>query len=189
MRENHILKAQISCAVLVFVSLAVSIFSQTAAQPSKSPKEIVEEYWTFETTGGRLTAEGWKKSERYFVNAIPPPADKTIVVIDRDYAVWDPIIKGNRASVTVGLTIVGEISPEMGFRKHVHKSAKEGTIFDLVRSEVAGRSEWKIDGTHRKIWLTKEAARDYVSRMRDQSQDDAIKKRAQETLARLKNAA
>jgi len=37
--------------------------------PSLIPKEkdAVEEYWRLETSGGRLTTEGWNQSARFFL--------------------------------------------------------------------------------------------------------------------------
>jgi hypothetical protein len=51
--------------------------------------------------------------------------------------------------------------------------------------EVSGPTEWRIDGTANKIWLTLDAAIRYVTQRRDKTTDAAIKKNADQTLAKL----
>src|SRR5436190_1862095 len=92
---------------LIWSVLPVSVlFVIAAAQPSlaskKSPKTVVEEFWKMDTEGGRLTEAGWRAADAFFVRPVEPPEDKVILVIDKDFSVWDPTVKGTSARVIVG---------------------------------------------------------------------------------------
>ena len=58
---------------------------------------------------------------------------------------------------------------------------------DGVSREVSGPAEWRIDGTTDKIWLVRDAAIRYVTQRRDKTTDAAIKKNADQTLAKLQH--
>jgi hypothetical protein len=69
--------------IVAFLALGASgILMSWPQSGQKSPKEVVEEFCKFETAGGRLTTEGWKKAERFFASSLPPPKTKTILVYD-----------------------------------------------------------------------------------------------------------
>ena len=54
-----------------------------------------------------------------------------------------------------------------------------------VGKEVTGPPEWRIDCSERALWVDVDAAIHYVTQLRDKTIDPAIKKNADQTLAKL----
>ncbi len=186
--------------VLALGATLVSAEAQAPTRPPKSPKDVVEDYFQFEVSGGRLTTEGWYKAANFFVRPIPPPQNKKIFVIDKDFSVWDrPMeIKGTTARVTVGIEPEGRLDSTL----HLVPSGltpKAGIWYDLVLTdkhwelghngqtrEVTGPLEWRIKQCEPAIWITVDTAIRYVTEMRDKTTAPVIKKNADATLAKLK---
>lgn len=113
---------------IALILLAVSVpFGELHAH---SPKGLVEEYWRMETTGGRLTPEGWKKANAYYLQPVPPPQKRIISVIDDDFAVWNPIIRGSHASVMIGARLLGNIDSSLRYTPHHRRQSRKGFCFD-----------------------------------------------------------
>jgi hypothetical protein len=90
--------------ILVSV-VASSSVSQQSVTTNKSPKALVEEFWKMETRGGRLTTEGWRSADRYFVRPIEPPNERVIGVVDNGFSIEDPYMRsGNTAVVTINVS-------------------------------------------------------------------------------------
>lgn len=191
------------CILAVVLALGVTLVSaeaQAPTSPPKSPKDVVKDYFKFEVSGGRLTTEGWYKAADFFVRPIPPPQNKKIVIIYKDFSVWDrPIeIKVTTARVAVGIEPEGRIDSTL----HLVPSGltpKAGILYDLVLTdkhwelghngqtrEVTGPLEWRIIQSDPVIWVTVDTAIRYVTLMRDKTKDSVIKKNADATLAKLK---
>jgi hypothetical protein len=54
--------------LLLLLAVAPGVINaspQISTDQSRSPKALVEEYWKFETEGGRLTDAGWKKGDTW----------------------------------------------------------------------------------------------------------------------------
>ncbi len=167
---------------------------------------MVEEFWKLETDGGRLTPEGWNKANAFFVRSTTPPTKRIILVIDKDFSVWDPVVKGNTADVIVGVHGICEINSELrSSRWPPAATGKDGAFWKLVLTnkhwelgtdgnaarEVTGSAEWRIDsagsgGTGNEIWLTVGAAIRYVTQMRDKTTNPVVKQNADRTLSILK---
>jgi len=87
--------------------LAMPLAAQLPATYGKSPQEVVEQFWTTETAGGRLTVPGWYNAAAFFAvqpRSFTPERDteRDIAVVSGDFKVGDPTISGDRATVVVG---------------------------------------------------------------------------------------
>lgn len=192
--------------VLSTLILAASIApAQVPANLSKSPNQVVAEFFQFEANGGRLTTDGWHKADDFFVYPVPRPQSQTIFVVDNHYSLDDPLAKitADTARVTVYVLPVGEI--DSAFRFKLSEQYKGYWIYHLIwtdthwridsegqRVEMKGSPEWKINdadplmkATLPQLTLTVTTAIRYVTEMRDKATDPAIKKNADETLAKL----
>jgi hypothetical protein len=166
----------------------------------QSPKEVVEEFCKFETSGGRLTPEGWKSAERSFVRTLPLPKSKIILVTAKDYSVWDPIFRTeDRADVMVAVSTIWKIDSRMSLKQYSSPNeSKSGFVYTVIRDKNSesgdgrevqkahGPSEWKIEGVGENIWLTADTAIRYVTEVRDHTSDPVIKQNAEKTLIKLK---
>jgi hypothetical protein len=193
------------CAVtlITLVSLvAVSVSPQLADGSTKSPKAVVEEFWKMETDGQRLTTEGWRGADSFFVRPVIPPVKRHIIVIDKDYSVWDPVVKDDTAEVMIGISPpLWNIDSQMRISHFpARDETKSGVAIKLIRSskywhfgpdgrtlkEESGEPEWRIAEPAMSIWLTVDAAIRYATQMRDSSKDPVTKKNATQTLRVLK---
>jgi hypothetical protein len=179
---------------------AISTLAQNSTLSAKSAKTVLEEYWRTETNGGRLTSEGWHRANSFYVHPIPPPHNKVIVVIDNDSSVWDPWMKGNTATVIVGIESLGNIDSKLRWTPPNTSAVKEGVMYNLVLTdkhwdfesdgttvkEVTGAPEWRINDTPGAVvYLNLDKAIAYVKKLRDQSTAPTIRKNANKTLAIL----
>jgi hypothetical protein len=185
--------------MLMLPLLAIPARPQGAQTKERSPRTVMEEFWKLEIEGGRLTAEGWRRANTFFVRPMPVPASKEVIVIDRDFSVWDPIINGNNAQVMIGIRSLGTIDSSLQYLPPNSDAVKEGVGYHLLLSdkhwefggdgttlkEVTGVPEWRIDHTGTKIFLTVETARRYISEARDKTTDSLIKRNADRALAAL----
>jgi len=170
--------------------------SLVESQP-KPPKDVVEEFWTFETNGGRLTADGWNKASEFFVRPSPRPDNREMSVVYKDSVVSDAIIKGSTAEVTVEILPQGQIDSSLRFTQS--SSYKAGVLYHLTltdrhwelgvkggtREELTGPPKWRIEDVSTTVWLRVDTALRYVRDMRKKSTRSVIKKNADHTIAEL----
>lgn len=191
----------------LMLSLLILIFSIAMAEPpatmstatQSSAKQFMIDYWTMETNGGRLTEAGWKRASSFFLHSIPRPAHLDIAVVYDDSAVWNPLMRGDYADVTVGVRMAGQIDSELKYSESRSKSIKQGVAFHLIRGDAKDqlsksasgaaktkRSEWKLDHPSGVIWLNLSTAIRYVSDQVNQTNDPILKKNAANTLRKLR---
>jgi hypothetical protein len=190
-------------AILLLCHIAWS--GQPVMAETRSPKQVVEEYWRLETSGGRLTAEGWDQAGRFFVRRSPIPSERVIIVVGQDYSVWDPVISNGMAEVAVGFhdSCKCNLDPQLRLvpSKTIH-AIKTSVKFKLVLAprhwetdsqgravrEIEGTPEWRIDAysTNSPIWLTVDAAIRYLTEVRDKIKDPTMKTNADASLEKLK---
>lgn len=189
---------------------ATAALAQAPSSPSKSPKDVVEKIFQFETNGGRLTTDGWYKASRIFVRMYPVAPPIKIVHVVRNGAndkVEETARTENWAEVSVSTSLLGEIDAALRF-KPVPKQGAYGVLllqstqvtFHVVLTEkqwrvnrdggrdyeVTSSPQWLIDCDQSDIWINRETAIRYVTDMRDKTGDPAIKRNAEETLATFK---
>ena len=195
-----------ACAVLlIFMSAAPSVaqpVSGTPASPARRAKQVVEEFWTLETSGKLLTEDGWTSACKYYKQpAGARVRNWSIIVIAPDWSVWPPYISGNAASVMIGLEIIGKVDSQMNFSPHRSEAVKEGVQYAVALTRescslgqngkqvpnVAATPDWRLDrplGTAN-MYLSLDAALRYVAEIRDRSPEEAVKTNASATLLRL----
>jgi len=196
-------------ALLTFAAIAAP--AQTRAVREESPKEVVEQFWTMESTGGRLTPAGWYKAAVFFaVQPSPLPMDKDILVVAGDFRVGEPTISGDQATVAVGCpgcrdlghldsTLRLKLSPLRPARASAHAMPGTSYKYDLVLSdkrwevdprtgvaqELTGPRQWRLSTFQPTLFLNVDTAIRYVTEMRTKWHDPAIRSNADATLAVL----
>ena len=187
---------------MLFLSIALN--GQSGKTAIRSPKQVVEQYWTLETTGGRLTTEGWNHAARFFLRPSPVPEHRVIIVVGKDYSVWDPVIKDGTAEVIVGFRDTCKCNIDHELRLVPSKSysaIKTSVRFKLVLTnkhwtfdshgtpmrEVEGTPQWRIDAysTDSPTWLTIDAAIRYLTEAGNHATNPVFKQNANESLAKL----
>lgn len=170
-----------------------------AIQPSgpvrkdtKLPKQVLENYWTMETRGGRLTTAGWSEANAGAVRAASRPSRLHIIVIYGNSSVWDPVIKGKSADVTVGVQRAGEIDAELKYTPIHSENIKEGIVFHLALVEQhgtaavpSGATEWKLEQPSEVVWLSIPSAIRYLSDQRDSTTSLMLRRNAEESIKTL----
>jgi hypothetical protein len=177
-----------------------NLTAQFAPADAKSPKAVVASFVEVETEGGRLTPEGWRKASAFFVRSSPFTPDTTIVVIEKSYSVWDPmVIPPNTTSVTVEIRPLGQIDSILRYTAPTRRFYKTSRHFNLVQTdhrwEVGAKGEpskkvtvpmqWLIDGPNDTLMLDVATAIRYVTDRRDKTSDPTVKSNADKTLASL----
>lgn len=185
-------------AILLLTTAVTGLRAQTV--PTESPKQVIEAFWKIETAGGRLTDEGWRAADHFFVKPIEPPHARVIYVIDSDYAVWDPTVRDSTAEVTIGVGgLIWKIDPRMHTTVFLNQ-VKGAVVYKLVLvskhwefapdhrtlAEVSTAPQWRIQEADGAVWLTVDTAIRYLNQKRDNSTDPLIKKNAEQSLAMLR---
>lgn len=187
------MKRVLATALLVMPVIIVAS-AQVSHSQADPPKKVIEKYFQMEANGGRLTSKGWDKASSFFVRPVRRPKDIQINVIYKEYSVWDPVISGSTAEITVGYLPVGQI--DSALRYTPSRYIKGGVAYRLTLTdkhwepghvgepakEVAGALEWRIEGPASIVWITRESAIKYVKEMRDKSKDPVIRTNADKTL-------
>lgn len=119
--------------ILVMVAIP-SILGQSQTGATKSPKEVVEQFWKFETQGGRLTPEGWRKAATFFVHPSPLPQRSTIAVISGryKYSVDERWVKENEAEIANGCFDLGRIDDSLRYTRPDPSYDKTAVLYHLV---------------------------------------------------------
>ena len=187
------------CIILLLPTVGiVSAFARTAPLVQDSPKQIVERFLAFETAGGRLTPDGWRKADQFFSRPAEPVAGKDVSVIFPRYSVSEPSIKEKKADVVVQVLPQGRMDPELRFVPS--QNYKEGLLFHLVlvstypvvdskgqrSKEVTGPPEWRLENTGPAMWLNIATTIRYVMVTREKTTNPIVRKNAEETLAELR---
>ena len=204
------MKNLVSLAVTI-LALAVTLScAQTVKARQKSPVDVVRDFMKIETSGGRLTFQGWCKASTFFIrpNFYPGSRHIHVHVILNDQANYaeETARAQNWAEVYAGMNEVGEIDGELRFEPsppppHGTK-VKEGPSirFDLVLTDkhwqlgpdgamsrpITGPPEWKIVNESPELCITVNAAVRYVAEIAAKTNDPAIRKNAGNALAALK---
>lgn len=200
-------------ALMVFCSSPRIAAPQTGSAPAdiNSPKDVVQDFWKLETSGGRLTDSGWHDASRFFVRMTPSAGpSKKVIHVTRPAGtarVEETARTESWAEVSVSPYVLGEIGPSLQFTStpergaygvvllgwttetfHVVLTSEQWTInVDGGRNRETDRPpKWLIDCDRNELWIDKYVAIRYVTEMRDRSTDAAIRRHADETLATLR---
>jgi len=143
-------------APVLGLMLTIACVSRSSHAQSKSPKQVVEDFCKFETTGGLLTPDGWNKLDRFLARPMLPAKTQTIFVTDAQYSVWDPVIKNGKATVVVGTGDVWKIDSRMRLVPDAsQKFLKSGFAYDLILTD----KYWELGGGRQAIKGSSRSAR------------------------------
>jgi hypothetical protein len=199
--------------LILMLLLTATVSTAVAQKPAPlqtSPVKLVEEFWKVETTGGRLTPEGWYKASAFFIRSSAHPGNKIVNVVRNGVAdrAEETARTATWAEVSINTDILGQIDSSLRF-KSSPKDGPAGVLlikgpvvaFDLVLTD----KQWKLnqDGARAKesdltpqwlitcvseaTWINLDAAIAYVNELRAKTTDPAIRKNAGETLQQLRH--
>jgi hypothetical protein len=189
-------------APVLIVLLGIIAAAAQLPKPQKKPTElVVRRYEKFIADGSLLTPEGWKRASKLFDTSDAYPPNSEIWVVSTGGAIGEDWVEGDRAQVeTKWNDSYGTIDSSLRLKSPDPRgSIMMGEIFSLVFihqpsgtkgtgevSETPGLGEWKIEGPRRVRTATIPVAIRYVTEMRDQSNDPAVRRNADKTIAALK---
>lgn len=152
-----------------------------------------------DTNGGRLTDEGWRSADRFFIRPIQPPREKVICVLRYGFSVWDPNVRGNTAEIIVGTAgKLWKIDPSMRL-EICSDEAKDFWLQKLVLAnnhwefgpdhrtlkQVTGSPEWRFEKEGTYVYITTETAIRYLTSVRDNTTDSVIERNIEKSLETL----
>jgi hypothetical protein len=167
----------------------------------QSPKDVVKAYRSMDANGERLTTDGWKKGNAFFLHPGPPPHDRVLGVMTGEI-VGEPTVKGDKADVWTEFDFVGKVYPNGRFSRSVGGSpplkgpVASGRKYSLVLSDqhpklgtghetAQGAPEWKIEDFEPNPMVTMDVAIRYLERLRDRTGSDDVKKNADRSISEL----
>jgi hypothetical protein len=190
--------------ILVMLALGtVPISGQTRADFWGSPREVIEQYWNMGVSGELLTSEGWDRASGFYAKPNSPPPGKFFDVYSNFNGLYSVSINGDKAEVAWQYVNCGRVDSDLRYSPPPKTNAlKMALVFRLVltpsymrmfgpdgKTEIerkpTGDSAWKIEGPAFPPWTTVNTAVRYVLEMRNKATDPAIKKNADQTLAKL----
>lgn len=180
----------------VLVILVAFCGAQSSTASASSPRKVVEKFWEMEMHGGRLTEEGWRAADSYFVRPTEPPNEKVIGVVDNEFSIENPFTRSDNTAV-VTINVHGRtwrIDPKMQI-KISSDQVKGFLIYELVLTskhweftadrrtlrEVTGTPEWRMKDEGG-IWVTRDTAIRYLRQVRDGDSSAVLKNNAEQSL-------
>jgi hypothetical protein len=167
------------------VLLWISSTQVTRPVPSKSADQTVQQFWSLELSGARLTETGWIQTNAFFLRPIPWSPNQPLIVVSDKYLIDKIGQSPTSADVYVGCNALGSVDSELRFKP----SEAGGPLTKMVCKFSVALNEtkdWKIVNapTGRRIGV--DAAIRYVSEMLRKTSDAQIRTNAQRTVAALK---
>ena len=188
------------CAAVVFLSWgSVTAIGQAPMSNGKATEHVVVQYENIIANGALLTPEGWKRASKLFAQSNAYPPDGVISLMSTGGSVGEMWLEGNRAEVQTKWTdYMGTIDSGLRYKAPA-SSVMAVFVFHLIytnkhqdirangetSTEITGPWEWKIESPQNTRWATADRAVEYVKMMRDKSDDLAVRKNADKTLAAL----
>jgi hypothetical protein len=167
-----------------------------------SPKERVEQLWAMAVRGELLTLEGRARTSGFFPEPNLDPSSKNILVRSNYYAVAQNSDEGDRATIDMGFTDVGQIDPHLRYFPPKPTTAYQTAIrYKLVTVPrrivfcgpdgktkvgdrvIPGTHVWMIDGSLDQPWTTVNTAIRYLL---EKTKDSELINNANRTLDILK---
>jgi hypothetical protein len=190
----------------VFVSsILLSIASLALAQSPKSNRKptekLVVEWERLVASGAFLTPDGWNAAGKLYKQANAFPATGEISLISTGGLVGEDWLRDGSAEVeTKWDDYFGTIDSSLRYKAPPVPVVMWGGFFRLVYtnkhvetgkrgeviSEVTGPWDWKIEQPEMSRWSTVDKALEYVTMMREKTDNPVIRKNADETIVALK---
>ena len=201
--------ASIGIALILSVAVLSAQTTELAAGAAKEPiqgksrTEVVDHLWRLATQGELLTPDGWSKACGFFTDPTPFSGNKVVLVMSNDWGpASDSVLKQNSTDVELGYADMGKIDSALRYTSPPKTEfVKTGFLYHLVAVPAyskmyssdgkvtktpVGARYWQVQGSPGPPWTTVNTAIRYVLEARDKATDPAIKKNANQTLAKLK---
>lgn len=201
--RNYGTRSLIAVVAILLVAAVALLGQSPATIEGPSPGDLVNELWKSATEGDLLTAEGWKKTSRFYVHTDPRPENSSFQVMSNDWAVGPIIVKAESADVTVDYIAAGKIDSMLRYSPPPRiPYMKPGIAYRLrlvpgyivmygsdaktiISQKPSGTRAWQIEGPRGTPWTTVNTAIRYVLETKAKTADLAVRKNADETLAKL----
>jgi hypothetical protein len=170
---------------------------------TESPKDVVQKFVNMDVEGERITSQGWRRADTFFLQPSQPSRRKILVVIAKHYGVSEVAVRGNTAEFYMGYEELGRINSSLHFSpsdstvetRSMYKynlvltDANRKLVTDeKITKEVNGPFEWRIEGAQpAEMHITVDTAIRYVTQMRDKAKDPIVKRNADKALAMLRS--
>jgi hypothetical protein len=195
--NDPVIKESADKTIIAIRSLAKAASQEVSPNRRETPVQIVKQFIKMELDGKQLTSEGAKEIATLFVQ----PGSLRLESIDvvKEIGVGNASIRDeNSAKVTTGSFRWGRLDPMTAlFRLDPPTGEKSVEDYDLILTDAHhdlgvnvgtnGAMGWKISGPSRQPQISVETAIRYVTEMRNQASDAAIKQNAGSALAKLKS--
>jgi hypothetical protein len=173
----------------------VPLFPSSAME--KPPREVLQTFCESDAQGKRLTPEGRKELAELFTQ--PDSASLGHIIIVRDFVVSPPALTQSRAEFYVEYIYLAQLDPmtlrlsRVPGQPSTPVKVRDG--FNLVlkanstgsaQSARTTESGWLILGAPPTPHITPATAIRYVTELRDRTQDELIRKNANETVRSLR---
>lgn len=200
--EIDVLPNDLNSVTLTVSKKLVPAIAHAPQSNGKPTEQVVVQYEQIIASGALLTPEGWRRAGKLFGQSNAYPPDGEISLISTGGSVGEMWLEGDRAEVQTKWTdYMGTIDSALRYEPPASSADSIMTLFvfhlvytnkhrDIGTSgetsaEVVGPWEWKIEGPQNARWATVDRAVEYVIQMRDKSENLAVKKNADKTIAAL----
>jgi hypothetical protein len=197
-----VMKLFICTAVMIF--FVPSSFAQSPLGSGNSPRDVVDHLWKQATEGELLSPNGWQSTTTFFVQHAPFPGKGEVRVVSNYWGLGHTSVNNDTAEVDVEYSDAGKINSSLQYSPpvktpfyktsllfHLVFSSTQLTMFKSDGKTITGREdrpgpmEWQIKDSPGLPWTTVNTAVRYVLEMREKTDDPAIKKNADQTIAKL----
>jgi hypothetical protein len=188
-------------AVTSILVLAVRILAAQNNPLVPTPQEVVERLWSAATQGELLTPQGWQNAARLFADLGTVSRNSTFTVMSNYYGVNRISVERDTAEVDMECANLGQINSALRFTpSSAPHSAKTSLRYRLVFAptrlvtysstgqivrESKGISQWQIQDPQSQPFTTVNTAIRYILELRVKIKDPAVRKNADETIAKL----
>lgn len=189
--------------ILAVFSVLTPIKAQIRSN-GKPTEKVVIRYEKLVASGAFLTPAGWKRAAKLYEQAPPFSPRDEISLMGTGGSVGEYWVRGDKAEVQTKWTdYFGTIDSALRYEPlktdthltmafyvfhllYTNKHRDLGPNGETIR-EVIGPTEWKIEEPLMARWTTIPQALEYVTRMRESTDDPLIRKNADRTIAILKH--
>jgi hypothetical protein len=202
--KEKVIKIRTICtffSVLLFVTS--SLIAQTPKWNGKPTEKVVVQYEKFVGTGALLTPEGWNRAEKLYVESVAFPPNGEISLMTIGGSLGEMSLNGDRAEVETKWTdYFGTIDSALRYKQPHTEVPVSMTVYQFrlvytnkhrrigknggTLKEVVGPWEWKIEQPGMSRWTTVDRALEYVTMMREKTEDPVIQRNAEKTISALK---
>jgi hypothetical protein len=192
------------CALIsTLLFVANSAVAQTPKSNGKPTEKVVVQYEKLVGTGAFLTPQGWNRAAKLYVESAAFPPNGEISLMTIGGSLGEMSVNGDRAEVETKWTdYFGTIDSALRYKPPQNEVPVTMTAYQFrlvytnkhrdignngeTLKEVVGPWEWKIVQPRMSRWTTVDRALEYVTMMREKTDDPVIQRNAEKTISALK---